>query len=217
MHQKKSRHMHKIASKTCGEERYPDGTLILIMLIHHSPTAPNTLYFTIKSGVYNVMRIIWQKLTDLEKERLLFIHDVTGCDTVSAIFGQGKVKLYKKLVNAANLGTVFENMLILDNDYGNIVYHGIQLFKYIFGDMSKSLTQLRVRKFHKMSVNGTLKPEYLPPTDGSVEQHILRAHLQYHDWLLLNSMTLPPTEYGWKLNAENCFEPIATTCEIVPQ
>ena len=50
---------------------------------------------------------------------------------------------------------------MLDNDYGNIVYHGIQLFKYIFGDMSKSLTQLRVRKFHKMSVKGTLKPEYL--------------------------------------------------------
>ena len=89
-----------------------EDTDILIMLIHHSPTAPNTLYFTTKTGVYNVMRI-WQKLTDLEKERLLFIHAVTGCDTVSASFGQGKVKLYRKLGNAVNLGTVFENLLII--------------------------------------------------------------------------------------------------------
>ena len=33
-----------------------------------------------------------------------------------------------------------------------------------------------------------LKPEKLLPTSGAAMQHELRAYLQYHDWLLLESL-----------------------------
>ena len=62
-----------------------------------------------------------------------------------------------------------------------VVEAGIQLFQIIYGDGTKSLQQLRLAKYNKMTVTNTLKPEYLPPTEGAVRQHILRTYLQYHD------------------------------------
>ena len=58
---------------------------------------------------------IYDKLTETEKARLLFIHAVTGCDTVSGIFGQGKPKLLKKLGNAASLSGMFDELLTVNN------------------------------------------------------------------------------------------------------
>ena len=62
----------------------------------------------------------------------------------------------------------------------------------------------------------SMKPEYLPPTEGAVEQHILRSYLQYQDWVLLSSMTLPPTEYGWQIEADGSFGPVRTLAEMAP-
>ena len=46
---------------------------------------------------------------------------------------------------------------------------------------------------------GIIKPETLPPTDGAATQHSLRAYLQTRDWILLQSMSLDPTNYGWAI------------------
>ena len=71
-----------------------EDTDVLAILLHHSTTPSHTLYFTTQSGTYDVMEI-YDQLTETEKARLLFIHAVTGCDTVSGIFGQGKPMLLK--------------------------------------------------------------------------------------------------------------------------
>jgi len=46
---------------------------------------------------------------------------------------------------------------------------------------------------------GLIKPETLPPTEGATAQHSLRAYLQTRDWILLQSMPMGPSAYGWKL------------------
>ena len=68
-----------------------------------------------------------------------------------------------------------------------------------------------------MTLKGVLKPEYLPPTEGDVIQHTLRAYLQYHDWLTLESMSLDPLECGWQRTEDGDFQPIGTVCDITPQ
>ena len=70
--------------------------------------------------------------------------------------------------------------------------------------------------FNKATTTNILRPESLPPTEGAAEQHILRAHLQYNDWVLLNSKTLLQTEYGWRITDDGIYKPIRTTCEIGP-
>ena len=63
---------------------------------------------------------------------------------------------------------------------------------------------------------GIIKPETLPPTDGAATQHSLRAYLQTQDWILLQSMSLDPTNYGWAIGAHG-FEPIPMLEPIAPE
>ena len=45
----------------------------------------------------------------------------------------------------------------------------------------------------------SLNPNRLPPTIASATEHILRAYLQYHNWVMVNAESLNSLDYGWKL------------------
>ena len=125
-----------------------EDTDILIMLIYHSSTVNNNLFFTTSSGSYNIKNISSQ-LNVSERERILFIHSFTGCDTVSAIFGLGKVKILKKICN--NRGNQIQINNIMNNLLMgvSIIDNGILLFQFIFGDIKKSLAEQRVKNIIK--------------------------------------------------------------------
>ena len=196
-----------------------EDTDILVLLLHHSPSALNSLYFTTNKGTYDVKKL-YTKLSDNEKSRLLFLHAFTGCDTVSGIYRHTKVTLMRTLCvmdEDLELDYVFEELMSLDNLQENIVEAGIFLFQSIYGDISKSLKDHRLSKYTKMTVTNTLKLEYLAPSEGAVRQHTLRAYLQYHDWVLLSSMTLPPTEYGWRMAGDGSYAPIGMLEPVAPE
>ena len=73
---------------------------------------------------------------------------------------------------------------------------------------------LRVNKYNKQSKDGILKPENLPAAGGAARQHSLRAYLQLQDWLILQSMSRDPKEYGWYLTSGGAYEPILITDAI---
>ncbi|KAJ8405288.1 hypothetical protein AAFF_G00322790 [Aldrovandia affinis] len=56
--------------------------------------------------------------------------------------------------------------------------------------------------FSRKAVAGLIKPETLPPTEGAAAQHSLRAYLQSRDWMLLQSMSLDPSDYGWMVREQ---------------
>ncbi len=74
----------------------------------------------------------------------------------------------------------------------------------------------RYSMFSRKAAAGIIKPEILPPTDGAATQHSLRAYLQTRDWMLLQSMSLDPTNYGWAIGAHG-FEPIPTLEPMAPE
>ncbi|MCP4491100.1 MAG: hypothetical protein GY820_27860 [Gammaproteobacteria bacterium] len=61
---------------------------------------------------------------------------------------------------------------------------------------------------------GVFKPGKLPPTTGAAIQHALRAYLQYRDWLLLESQSADPRDYGWIFSGT--FEPVGSMEPIAP-
>ncbi|KAK1897252.1 Chromosome-associated kinesin KIF4 [Dissostichus eleginoides] len=63
---------------------------------------------------------------------------------------------------------------------------------------------------------GLIKPETLPPTEGAAAQHSLRAYLQTQDWILLQSMSLNPSDYGWTLGVHG-YEPVPTLDHMAPE
>lgn len=54
------------------------------------------------------------------------------------------------------------------------------------------------------------------PTEGAAPQHSLRAYLQTQDWLLLQSMSLDPKDYGWTVGFHG-YEPVPTLEPMAPE
>ena len=71
-------------------------TDVFIALLYHSSNNKNEILMSTKKGLVSIDRIA-TKFDDGVKECLLFSHAISGCDTVSATFGIGKTKAFRKL------------------------------------------------------------------------------------------------------------------------
>ena len=78
-----------------------------------------------------------------------------------------------------------------------VIRSGIAIFQHIYHAPGTTLGAIRYNMFSRKAAAGMIKPETLPPTEGAAAQHSLRAYLQTRDWLLLQSMSVDPNEYGW--------------------
>ena len=57
---------------------------------------------------------------------------------------------------------------------------------------------MRFLAYNKMVVKKSFKLNRLPPTIASATEQILRAYLQYHNWVMLSADSLNPLDYGWE-------------------
>ena len=96
-----------------------------------------------------------------------------------------------------------------------VIRSGIAIFQYIYHAPGTTLGAIRYSMFSRKAAAGIIKPETLPPTDGAATQHSLHAYLQTRDWILLQSMSLDPTNYGWAIGAHG-FEPIYQCLSLWP-
>ena len=90
-----------------------------------------------------------------------------------------------------------------------VIQIGIAIFQYIYHGPDTTLGEIRYNKFPRKAAAGVIKPETLPPTKCAVAQHALRAYLQTRDWILLQTMSLNPSDYGWTLGVHG-YEPVST-------
>ena len=135
-------------------------------------------------------------------ETLLTAYVLTGCDSVSYLFHQGKRKPAKvALENVGKLNSLatFGNMdTTLDVDE-TIVGEARQLLVSLYGHTGfDSLDVLREHSF--ASSNGDLRS--IPPTEDSFHLHLLRAlyQLAMYKRAHMSDMNLPlPTEFGRKV------------------
>ena len=70
-----------------------DDTDILVLLIHHCKDYQNSIYLATGSGTY-LVQDIRKKLSERQKSDLVYLYSFTGCDTVSSVYGHGKVSLF---------------------------------------------------------------------------------------------------------------------------
>ena len=84
-----------------------EDTDVICLLVHHCLTANHNLYVTTKEGTYDIKRIR-ANLPSKQQELLLLSHSFSGCDTVSSIYGFGKVKVLKKMCHESAPEKVFE-------------------------------------------------------------------------------------------------------------
>lgn len=150
-------------------------------------------------------------------EHLLVLHAIAGCDTTSALFGNGKVSVLKKVLACKDAVNCLEVMGNPDASQEQVGTAGLQLLAIIYGGKcNDSLNSMR-HLMYIMCARSTIKPlpELLPLTQNAAYFHSLRVHLQVVQWLKLSTDTKDPVEWGWK-RTELGFEPIAMQQEPAP-
>jgi len=131
---------------------------------------------------------------------LLFMHAVTGCDTVSAFHGIGKKSAYSAWKADTEVQLLCKKLssapsALSDEDIS-------KLEKFVVTLYSKTTPAVTVNEARKYMFSYQSKQiERIPPTHGALVQHLLRAAFQGgHVWgqMLLKDPPLPPpSEWGW--------------------
>ena len=133
------------------------------------------------------------------KSTLILNHAMSGCDTTSSFFGQGKTKLLKKKVleESPDVCKVFYSS---SSYVDEIIAAGEEIILKLYGGKCSNLNDLRYQKYQEYLCKSgrTLKdvdPRRLPPTSLSAANHSLRTYHQVQEWLGKN---LDPLKYGWE-------------------
>jgi len=151
---------------------------------------------------------------------LLFLHAMTGCDTTSALYRQGKRKAFNLLQKNHELqGHVVKVFNDPTSSPDSVSSVGEQFLLALYG-APKTTTSLNVHR-HKQfmkavancPVQNKIQLAALPPTSAAAREHSFRVYHQVQQWL---GVELPPTEWGWEL-INGQLQPVLTRQPPAPE
>ena len=160
-----------------------------------------------------------QNTMNMLSSRILFIHTITGCDTTSSLYRQGKKK-------ACQLLQKFQQKLLpcVDVFYDNtaskedIIAAGEQFLLALYGAPSNTKT-LNEHRYHcyikavaRSQINKEMQLASLPPTSAAASQHSLRTYHQLQHWL---GRDMQPIGWGWYI-LNNQLLSVMTTLQPAP-
>jgi hypothetical protein len=201
-------------------------TDVLVLLVHHWKPSMGDVYVLMQPTtgklkgefIVNVKKV-QENIGSLAVKHLLVLHAFGGCDTTSALYSNGKVSIFKKVLACAEAESSLEVMNNCEASREEVGAAGRRLLLIIYGGKCNgSLHEMRHSLYMKMcsSSSGRPLPERLPPTENAAFFHSLRVHLQVLQWSMLSSDVLDPSSWGWKRSESGLYEPIAMEQEPAP-
>ena len=180
-----------------------DDTDVLVLSLSVSSSIPCPMYQ--KCGTKNKIRFL-----DINKlshtlggdvcDALIGMHAFTGCDTVSAFAGRGKMTTFKKMKTDniyraafSELGRSWEVSEELFQNLQKITCH-----MYMASAQTSEVNKLRYQLF--CARRGKVQSSQLPPCEDCLFMHAIRANYQAAIWRrCLQSQTLVPSPIycGW--------------------
>ena len=167
--------------------------------------------------VFNIS-VIQQSVRD-RKQKLLFLHAITGCGNItSALYRQGKKRAFWLLMSNDDLPgyevKVFNSETL---SFAEVSATGKQFVLALYeGQRLATLDEYRYyahnRNIASKSIGATFTLAALPPTSSVARQHSLRTYWQVQQLL---GRDLPPAEWGWKYH-NNSLITIATDLPATP-
>jgi len=201
--------------KTPGKKTYvlSEDVDLLVLLVGLYDNPLKNVLFLVKPGRKGAPWTLFD-IGDLQntiphlKRYIFFVHAITGCDYISAIFQKGKTSAWMLCQTLPNntIVPVFNNPQSCNNE----VYESSCRFPCLLYKASENVTTiginyLRYVLFSKCLVKRTFRLQNLPPTAKAARQHWYRVYLTIQRWLGNN---LEPTEWEWRsigLRARTCW------------
>lgn len=147
---------------------------------------------------------------------LMTLHAITGCDTTSALFGQGKKKAFLVAQKESlDMLDVFESS---QSSNDNISMAGEQFLLKLYGaqrvhTIDKYRFTCYNRSISRSSLASSFKLESLPPTSAAARQHSLRTYLTVQQW---KGNMLNPKEWGWR-HQDDVMVSVPTDKPLAPE
>ena len=193
-------------------------TNILVMLVCHYKPCMSDIFMSTKPGqsISSVAAIV--KGLGPCASQLPVIHAISGCDTASSLFGHGKVSVFKKLWQSAEV-TPYIDVLASPGSGHNEGFDAICKILALLcgGKVTDRLNWLRYNMYMQATAANLQLPipEWMLPTENAARFHLYRVHLQALQWKLLCTSALNPSDWGWRLY-HGKYIPVATDLEIAP-
>ena len=171
-------------------------TDLLVLLLHHLSPTHHVIYLQTASKILNI-RTLQDNLHPDIAATLLFLHAITGCDTVSRPYGIGKVMAMSKCDRLKDHASAFMKP---NQSHDDVDKHGQATLEVLYNCKNgNSLDFERAAKFSSKVASRSvyLPPESLPPTCDAARYHNFRVYLQVQAWL---GKSLDPTMWGWLLH-----------------
>lgn len=128
-----------------------------------------------------------------------FTHAFSGCDSTSAFFGHGKVKLLTALEKSHHLQEQAAVFLKPQARPVEIATAGEKLIVAMYGGKDNdTLNSLRYHLFAKAAAKTTFNLARLPPTSDASKWHSFRVYHQLQMWM---GKELNATQWGWQRTA----------------
>ena len=154
-------------------------------------------------------------------DQLLPAHALTGCDTVSQLYRVGKTTAVKMI----NSGHPLNQLGVPTADLESVLNQAVKFIAACYGfpgvnSMSDARYEAWTSKMANKKLTSAPELKVLPPTSDAFKLHVYRAHLQAAIWryaILPNPPDLPPTQYGWNLDAATqTLEPSTLPLDVSP-
>ena len=180
-----------------------EDTDVFILCVSFKHLIPSSIFF--KCGTQTRVRYIRstsivQALGQNLCSSLLGMHAYTGCDTVSAFAGRGKIGALRIVKEQRSFQEMFD-LLGVEWELSDDLFQMLQNFTcrmYSSRPGTNSINELRYRLF--CSKRGNIESDQLPPCADCLYKHACRANYQTGIWRrsLENCPEIPsPLRHGW--------------------
>ena len=201
---------------------YSPDTDVLVLALRRVPLLGSHALLIMGTGErqrHMKLKVIYDSLGPVKASALPGFHSLTGSDTTGHIQGKGKLTCFKAFLKSSDDTVYALAQLGIGATPSPGALSGCEQFLcQIFNPNFSSAKALRWHTFKQLKVNQGV--EKLPPTQGVIIQHILRAHLQANVWhqdLNANPELLDPTTLGWVLNEDRTYQPVVSTVAPAPE
>lgn len=190
-----------------------DDTDLLVLLCFHSDITAHELYFIPKLKKALTKTRAWDIKNTKSAfgldicSRLLFIHAILGCDTISQPFGIGKGAALKLTIKTSYFSELADEFGKQDLFREYIRKLGEKELVALYnGSEDEGLNSLRYRRFCAKVAKSSkyAQPQSLLPTSASSQYHSLRVYFQIQE-RKDNCGALEPVNYGWKKKNQVIF------------
>lgn len=192
-----------------------DIDLLVILTGIAEPSHRNV--FFLKPGQGKVAKSLYSSQSckdDSIRKYILLLHAFTGCDSTSALFNQGKIKVINNLKKRTYVKEAMNAFYDENADPDGIDAAGEKIFVAIYGGQpDEELNTLRYNYFARSVTKSKFNLSSLPASKAAARQHSLRCYHQVQKWLGCEKLF---EQWGWKQGPDG-LTPVLSLKEPAPQ